>query len=910
MIPFLRDRRPASRLARRGTSLVLLALACALVASPVFALDPSKSLKQYVRQSWGVDDGLPQSSVTALAQTRDGYVWLATLEGLVRFDGVRFVTFNQWNSPGLEFSWLEALLADRQDVLWAGTRGGGLIRRQNGVFRTFTTRDGLPSNFVSALAEGPDGSIWIGTEDAGVARWTGSTFERFDAARNLPALNITSLAVDRQGVVWITSSDAGFYRLEHGRVARIGAADGLHEVMTRAVYFDRRGTVWLGTETGLYKQMNGRFVSALPRGWPTARVDRILEDRDGALWFGSSAGLGRLTADRVDLYSDADGLSHKVVSALLEDTEGNIWVGTENGLNRIRDGRFVSMSRAEGLPNDFVWTVYEDRAGLVWAGIDSGGVMVSQDGKFVRHPGLAALDRRRVRTIRQDNTGAMWLGIWDGGLYRFADGRLTEITDPQGRRIPGDIWAVYNDRSGRVWLGTVNGLRIVQGNRAVAPPDAMTPPKAPARTIFEDRQGTLWVGTRGGGLCRLDATRFDCHVVNHSGQDMVQGLGEDSDGTLWIATRGGVTRLKDGTYRNFNRRDGLFDDVVHTVLDDGHGYLWFSSNRGIFRVRKQDFDDLDRGALEALRVDVYGRADGLLSVEANSGSPGSIRTRDGKLWFATMGGVAVIDPGLIQNNTRVPPVVIETATVNGRAVSIDNGLSLPAGASDLQIEYAALSLSAPQRVSFKYRLEGLDKDWVDPGTRRTAVLHQSAARPLHVSSDCVERRRRLERDRSVARGRPAAALLSNLLVLRAARSAGDRRQRRGDWSSDSRDRAQSRGARRPAEPRTVPRARREQLRRRRAARPRPDLPLREPRGGANSRVQRGGPGHDPAGRHRASGRLRRAAALLRPGHCLAGPSVWRRRPFPEQGRRLAAHRDGRGQSLRRPSGWRPGPELP
>jgi PAS domain S-box-containing protein len=701
------------------TSCVIAATLC-LWARPATALDPAKNLRQYVHQSWSVDHGLPQNSVTAIAQSRDGHLWLATLEGLVRFDGVRFVTFDQWNTPGLNFSWMEALLVDRRDTVWAGTRGGGLVQYRNRQFKTFTTKDGLPSNFVSVIAEGPDGTIWIGTEDKGVARFDGTTFAAVPSSPDLPANNISSIAADRDGTIWMTSVDAGLHRLAANRFVPVGADAGVTETNTRVVYVDGQGTAWLGTQTGLYRRVQGRFEPVLPADWPATRVERILEDRDGAIWFGSNRGLGRHARGRLDLWTDADGLSHRAISALVEDAEGNLWVGTENGLNRFRDGRFSSHARAEGLPNDFVWTVYEDRAGRIWVGIDGGGVMLVDNGRFVRVPQLSALDSRRVRTIREARNGALWFGVWDGGLYRYANGRLQEITDERGRAVPGDIWTVYEDRAERIWVGTLHGLLLVQQDRALPPPPHLKPPQAPARSILEDRQGTLWVGTRGGGLCRLTDGGFECQHENGNGRDMIQAIYESSDGALWVATRRGVTRHKDGRSRNFSRKDGMFDDVLHTILEDGQGYVWFSSNRGIFRVRHKDFDDLERGAIETLRYDVYGRADGLLSLEANSGMPGSIRTRDGRLWFATMGGAAAIDPRLLQQNARIPPVTIENVIVDGKTAALQEVLALPAGASDLQIEYAALSLSVPERVRFKYRLEGLDKDWVNPGSRRTA----------------------------------------------------------------------------------------------------------------------------------------------------------------------------------------------
>jgi ligand-binding sensor domain-containing protein len=611
------------------------------------------------------------------------------------------------------------VLEDSQGVLWIGTRGGGLTCRLNGLFRTFTTKDGLPSNFVNDVIEGRDKALWIGTE-AGIFRLINGRITVLGAADGFTSDSFVNAVVeDRRGVVWVGTSASGLFAFENGRCTnrvdgrRVGAVLSLRE--------DHTGVLWVGTSTGLYG-LTGAHLAAFGRrdGLPHERINALLEDHAHNLWIATAGGVARRTDGRFSAWTDADGLSNNSVQALYEDAEHNIWVGSDGGLDRLHDSKFVTYGRAQGIDTEFVWAALPDRR-------DDALWLPTQNGLFRLISGKAHVVAKRslkgadVHAVYQDADGSLWLGMLEGGLGHLVDDAVRIYTLRDGLNS-NSIESIYRDREGRLWVGTRAGLSRQVGDRFVTLTRREGLPENRVRALLQDRAGTLWVGTFGGGLCRYDEGRFTC-LDTHDGlaSNMIVTLREDARGALWIGTHGGgVSRLVDGQLRTYTTREGLFDNTVHTTIDDGHGFVWFSCNKGIFRVPLREFDQLDRGTIPGLHSEVFQTHDGMSSAEANSGTPGSAQTRDGRLWFPTIRGVVSVDPLRMPLNSWIPPVVIEQLVVDGRPVAPNAALALTAGTRNLQIDYTALSLRNPERIAFKYRLEGYDADWVSAGNRRTA----------------------------------------------------------------------------------------------------------------------------------------------------------------------------------------------
>jgi diguanylate cyclase (GGDEF)-like protein len=702
------------------------ALLVAATARSTSALDPSRALTQYRHDHWHIEDGLPQSSVEAIHQTRDGYLWLGTQEGLARFDGVRFTVFDRSNTPALRHNRVVALFEDRVGALWIGTEGGGLTRYQGGEFTTRRVSDGLPNDRVRAITEDQAGQLWIGTDDGLVVvpRQGSRGFER---TTGLPGRAAVALCPRHAGGVWV-GTESGLAWASRAGVAATTVTASIPPILSLREAED--GSVWVGTLRGLFR-VEGTAVHPYGRtvGLPAAPVHAVLGDRDGNLWIGIEGhGLARIHDGRAALLTTQEGLSNDSVLRLFEDHEGSLWIGMQDGgLDRLADGKFVTWTTREGLPGDIVWPVFGDRDGNVWVGTSAAGLGRFRDGHFTQVTTRDGLTSDSIQAIAQDRKGALWIGTRGGGLDRLEGGHVRAFTMRQGL-ASDSVSALWPDSNGALWVGMRNGgLALMKNGGFQVPPGAEALRSASIHDILRARNGDLWIATNGNGLARLrgdSLVRFTSEDGLSS--DIIDTLHEDTDGTLWIGTYGGgLVRRRGGRFKAYTTAQGLFDDAVFCILDDSRGNLWMSCNKGVFRVTRREIEELDRGAVGRLHPVAYGRADGMKSRECNGANqPAGWRGPDGRLWFPTIRGVATIDPARISTNAVRPPVVIEAVLADGVPLPLGRGLEIAPGKDSLEIRYTAPSLLVPERVRFVYRLEGFDRDWIDAGARRTAYYTQ------------------------------------------------------------------------------------------------------------------------------------------------------------------------------------------
>jgi signal transduction histidine kinase/ligand-binding sensor domain-containing protein/CheY-like chemotaxis protein len=593
--------------------------------------------------------------------------------------GGTFTTYTP--RDGLAHDVVYALCEDSKGNLWVGTQGGGLSRWRDGTFTTLSTRDGLSNNFVRAIHEDRQGDLWIGTDGGGLNRLSAAQFTVFKKPQGLPSEIILSIGEDRQGNLWVGTFDGGLSRRRDGRFTTYAAKDGL----------------------------------------PSNAVYAISEDRDGNLWVGThGGGLSRWDGERFTSLTTEYGLADGGVRAIHEDREGSLWIGTAGGgLHRIKDGKFTTFTTQQGLSSNLVYPVYEDRAGDVWIGTEGRGLNRLSGGRLSTYTTSQGLASDHVWSIEGGRDGSIWLGT-GGGLSRLKDGRFTNVTVREG--LSSDmIWALHEGRDGSLWIGTSGGgLNRLKDGRI----DVFTVrdglPDTSVRVIQEDAAGTLWIGTSNGGVARFSQGRFTTITTKDGlSSNVVRSLYVDQQGSVWIGTLGGLNRLKDGRITAYTTRDGLFDDGIWLILEDGQSNLWMSSPRGIFRVRKPELNDFADGRTTSIASVAYDEADGLKSSQGVGGSqPVGWKGRDGRLWFSTFQGVTVVDPQRMSTNALPPPVIIEEILVDGEALAADS--RVPAGGEKFEFHYTGLSLLAPERVRFKYTLEGLDREWIDAGTRRVA----------------------------------------------------------------------------------------------------------------------------------------------------------------------------------------------
>jgi len=707
------------------------------VASVGLAQSPDDS---YLVDTWLTEQGLPENIVNAIAQTPDGYLWCGTTHGLARFDGVRFKIFNTQNTPELGTARIRQLFVGRDGALWISIFEGGLIRFQNGTFTAFS----LPPRESTAktifwIIDDETGALWLTVEDGAVYRFSDGRFTFASEAWTTEPRQVFHVFRGASGEAWAASSN-GLARIVSGKLSP--ALQGKPWQYT-VLCPSRSGGWWIVTGGHVRLWQNGEWMAdAGPWTKPDRTVESCLEDRWGHVWVATlGKGVFRYSTNAPPReITVKDGLGSDLVRALFEDSEGNLWVGTRpGGLNRLRPSLFKTVSRKDGLTSDLVTAICEGKSGELWVGTDGDGMNRITGNEIAHFDKQQGLDTRPIRSALLDHQGVLWVGSWVGGLFRLEDDHFAPVVDIPGHDKP--IASMFEDSKNRIWLGqrTLNKLNRIE-NGTLATIDLPNPAAAlDIIVITEDSEGNIWIGTDGSGLFCWNGSQCR-RFTRQDGlpSDTVRSLRAEPGGTLWIGTvDGGLCRLKNNRFATISTADGLVDDVINNISDDGRGYYWFSSFQGIFRASKQDLNDFADGKRAAIKCLAFGKSDGLPALECPGGfQPAGCRTADGRLWFPTIKGLVSVDPSNIPTNPVVPPVLIEEISVDGQSVvnkSADgrsmalpfsevrrtSALQINPGRHRFDFRYTAVNLTAPERVRFRTRLDGLEKDWVDSGTQRT-----------------------------------------------------------------------------------------------------------------------------------------------------------------------------------------------
>jgi signal transduction histidine kinase/ligand-binding sensor domain-containing protein len=695
--------------------LAVVALSASIPAA--FALNPRRSLTQYTRTVWTQEHGLPQDTVRAIAQTRDGYLWLGTDEGLAQFDGYDFVVFNKENGA-LPSNSVEALWASKDGSLWIGTLGG-LTRYRNGKFTTFTRKDGLDDPSVSSIAEDRSGAIWV-VAGVYVNRFQDGKFTNYSPRQGLPLQALRTVYCGRDGSIYVAGF-GGVVRHQGNRfVSVLGPTGGI----VISLLQDRHNNFWMGGGSGLLRRSpQGELRRyTVQDGLPDNYIRAVWEDRDGNIWAGTDAGLARLENGRFVSSPLASSHEREWVRCIYEDTEGNLWVGMNSGLNRLRNDLFSMYGESEGLPSDEPTTVYQDRRGRIWVGFHDSGLVQLLDGKPARvYTQKDGLPSNEIFSIRESLDGDLLIAA-RGGPSRLHDGYFVNpvMRDPLNRRVAFDY---FQDRNGKLWVASPAGLSEIENGRSRSVIPGGSQLNNDAVVLCETRDGSLWAGTYGDGLWRLKDGQLRLYTVADGlSSNQIRSLLEGSDGTLWIGTfGGGLDALRAGGFVHLSARDGLLSDNVSHIEDDGRGSLWLSTTRGICRIKKQAIWDFVNGKIRTIEPVNYGVADGLRSAQCAPAYPtsrGGTRTSDGRLWFPTSRGLAVLDPNDRPAAVSAPVVHLLEVAVDGRDMPVVEGARLAPGNGRMQFRYTGIYLSAPERVRYSYRLEGLDGEWISSVARR------------------------------------------------------------------------------------------------------------------------------------------------------------------------------------------------
>ena len=659
-------------------------------------------------------------------QTRDGYLWLGTYGGLVRFDGL---TFTQIKNPknGFTHYRILSLYESYDGGIWIGTEGEGVSKYFKGNCTSFTKDNGLVDDVVFSIIEDRDSVLWMGTQ-SGIQCLVKGKIQLPVFSETFAHVPVRSLHYSKDGILWI-NSDRGVYRLVNGKLDHVLAGDKNNQTPMAFLYEDRDGSLWFSGHHSLLRYRDGSYMpTMIGQGLKDAYVTSMVQDSSGEYWIGTIAdGLyhSSFHPERMKIKAIPlpDGNQKIKIQTCFIDREGNRWIGTDGyGLLRIKDRLIDVVGAKNGLTDEIVEAVFEDSKNSIWIGTNGGGVYCKK-GNAIRHF-TANNTLGPVWSIAEDNTGALWIGSYGEGVFRFKDNKFKKFTTEQGLS-DNAVLALYRDRSGAIWMGTDRGgVTILKGGKFSTLQEKEGLTSTSVRTFLEDHSGTLWIGTLGGLNKYSKGTVTSYTTRNGLSNNYVRSIYEDREGVLWIGTYGGgLNRMKDGVFIHYTMREGLFDDVVSAILEDDRGNLWMSCNRGIFTASLSQLNDFAEGKISFITCVNYDMEDGLLNNEINGGfQPSAWKTRDGRLLFPTVKGLAIIPLSKIKTGAVIPSVFIEKIFVNQVEYEPENHIEIPYGKNQIEIHYSAISYTDPEHINFKYHLEGAPGEWLDVKDRRIAYF--------------------------------------------------------------------------------------------------------------------------------------------------------------------------------------------
>ena len=706
--------------------------------TPAHALDPNRHLSQLAHTSWRTQDGLFGASPNAIAQTADGYMWIGTESGLFRFDGVRFVSWTEPPGKRLIQPNVYSLLGARDGSLWIGT-GGGLAHWTNGDLINYPATAGR----VNSIREDQQGAIWmvrsrIGPGQTGpLCKIDANGVRCYGTADGLNCTFGAVLASDQQENLWIGSSDGLCrWRPESSSTylqKELKTTEGLVGVAGLAIGAD--GTIWAGIpregkKFGLLQFANGVWNSYAVPGMvqSSVAVKTLLLDRNNALWIGTlNQGIYRIFRGKADHFTDSDGLSSNSVARFYEDREGNVWVITSKGIDCFRDLRVTTFSVREGLTADGVASVLSTRDGTVWIG-NEGALNFFRQGTVSTITARDGLPGKDVTSLFEDHNDRLWVGV-DKELAVYQDKRFRVIKRPDGTPV-GVVVAITEDAGHDVWaavIGKGEGLIRIRDFKAIE--HVATPPLMRAVALAPDPRSGIWLGLRAGGFTHYLDGRLQeppkRQDVN-SNADPVWNVLVDDDGTVWGATAHGLLRWDAESTQTLSSRNGLPCDSVFALVRDHRKSLWLSTVCGFIAISDSELREWAKQPDRIVKFRVYDTSDGA-QTGRTSFRPSASTSPDGRLWFANDSLLQMIDPDRENGNSVAPPVHIEQIVADRKQYAPVYALRLPSLTRDLEIDYTALSFVNPQKVRFRYKLEGHDTDWQDPGARRQAFY--SGLRP-------------------------------------------------------------------------------------------------------------------------------------------------------------------------------------
>lgn len=680
----------------------------ALLTASAQGLDTSLRLTQHSHRIWQISQGLPEPTIYKVIQSRNGYIWLATLSGLVRFDGVRFTAIRQVGDLALDHTTILDLAEDASGRLWLATDGAGLVSIAGDTAKRLDHRDGLPADRVERLAVAPDGTVWF-TTPGGVGSCRDEKIVRLEQDGEAP-VRAGAIFAAGDGAVYLGERADRVRVYRDGKLAPVKIESVPQDARVQAISQNADG-LWIGTSAGLVlkrSQQEVRFTSQ--QGLADNNVTCLIPGRNGEMFIGTPNGFSRYDKGEISSFRARDGLSQSTVYTLCEDREGGLWVGTKHGLDQFYEGRTVSFTTSEGLTSNNIGPIVQTASGAVWVGTLDAGLNRYDGHSFTRV--TAGIPSACIRALQEDAQGTLWVGT-DHGLARIAADGAVQTLNINGQLPSRVIDCLAVGRDGTLWIGTASGLARYQNGNVTR-----VGPEMAIRALTKRSSGSIVAATDEG-------------VFNVSGESWerlaqaraISSLFEDAEGLLWAGTRGdGLLLIEGGKISRMTTREGLFDDDIFGIASDSRDRLWMACSKGIFAVNRASLKQLSRGDIQRVTPLPITPTESMRTVECQPDvAPSICSISGGRLWFSTIRGVVMITAENLPRKLPAPQVVIENIIVNGTEQTPADIASIEPGKRNIEFRFTALSYIVPSRITFRYKLEGFDRDWVDADTRREAT---------------------------------------------------------------------------------------------------------------------------------------------------------------------------------------------
>jgi signal transduction histidine kinase/ligand-binding sensor domain-containing protein len=708
---------------------ILDGIASICLVSVAYGLDPNRPLLQYVREYWNTESKFPGGAVNAITQTNDGYLWIGTDKGLFRFDGFNFVQISLSSIGGAPNVPILGLLTDASGNLWVRVQGSDVLRQKNGKFETIAYGAEPLNSHVTAVSKDSNGAILVSDIIAGTFRFGGENPQRVATPHVLPGSSpVISIAETSKGNLWMGTLGAGLFLLADNHAAAVNA--GLPERKINCLLPTSKEDSWIGTDNGLYHWDGRKFRrETLPSALGKVQVLSLLLDRDSNVWVGTERGLLRINAKGTLFSEEKELRGNGAINALFEDREGNVWVGGARGLGRIRDTVFMTFASATDSRFESIGPVYSDAEGRTWFAPGQGGLYAIKDA-HVQPSSIAVAANDEVYSIG-GRGNEMWIGRQRGGLthLQWRNGTATSHTFTEADGLAqNSVYSVFESRDGSVWAGTLSaGVSRFRDGRFTTYTAATGLAANTVSSILEARDGAMWFAT-SNGLSSLSNDQWKTYSTRDGLPSAnVNCLFEDSAGALWSGTSAGLAVLVSGKLQ-FPSMPDVLREPIFGITEDQSGRFWITTSRHVLQVPR---DKLFAGKAGTADIREYGPADGLPSSEGVNRSRSVISDSEGRIWISVKGGLSVVDPSHLA--PAGPPAIahVESVMADGTAITPIDSIRVPSAHKRITFAYTALSLAVPERIRFRYFLEGFDRQWSEPSAAREAVYTNLGPRTYH-----------------------------------------------------------------------------------------------------------------------------------------------------------------------------------